>query len=86
MGEFPPILEEAYVSKSKNICSPFLGLWDFQVLAGPAGEKETPNCKLCCCLLYFCCIHSGDFFDDAYWDCFLLFYWWVCVSVGSVLS
>jgi hypothetical protein len=57
MGEFSPILEELYISKPENICSPFLGLWDFQVLAGPAGEKEPPPPPLavvaCCTSVAF---------------------------------
>ncbi len=77
------VSEESKVPKTKDFCSPFFLLWDFDVLAQTHGKEEDKDCELQDYAPLLCKLLLGDFGNDTGRDGLLLLLLWVFVFEGA---
>ena len=80
------VFEETKVLKAKDFCTPFLLLWDFDVLTRMHGNKKGKDGELQYGMLQLRQIPFCNLSYDAGWDCFLFLFFGVGIIVGSELS
>jgi len=86
VAEESTVFEELKVSDAEDFGSLFFVLLDLDVLTRAHGKEESESCELGDGTLQWCEILLCDFSDDASGDCFLLFFFWVFIFVGSELA
>ena len=86
VAEESTIFEESKVSDAEDFSSSFFVLLDLDILTQVHGKEDSKSCELGDGTLQWHEILFCDFGDDASGDCFLLFFFWVFIFVGSELA